>query len=47
MESHGEPSRIQVTETVRAELERDYVLESRGTIDAKGMGAVSTSWLIG
>ncbi|MEQ6250190.1 adenylate/guanylate cyclase domain-containing protein [Sulfitobacter sp. HNIBRBA3233] len=46
MESHGEPGRIQVMETVRTALERDYVLERRGTIDAKGMGAVTTWWLI-
>ena len=45
MESHGEPGRIQVTEKVRKHLKDVYVLESRGLIEVKGKGTLSTWFL--
>jgi hypothetical protein len=38
MESHGEPNRIQVTESVRAVLADRYAFQPRGTISVKGKG---------
>ena len=46
MESHGEPGRIQVSEETRVRLERDFVLEPRGTIEVKGKGPLPAYWLL-
>ncbi|MFQ5967150.1 MAG: adenylate/guanylate cyclase domain-containing protein [Acidimicrobiia bacterium] len=45
MESHGEPGRIQVTESVWKHLKDDYVLEPRGEIEVKGKGTLNTWFL--
>lgn len=47
MESHGEPGRIQVTETAKTELEGDYAFALRGIVNVKGVGQVETWWLTG
>ncbi len=46
MESHGQPGYIQVTDVTYELLKDDYILESRGTIDVKGRGAMQTYWLL-
>lgn len=46
MESHGEPGRIQVSEETRMRLQRDFVLEPRGTIEVKGKGPLPAYWLL-
>ena len=46
MESHGEPGRIQISESTY-ELVRDhFVCERRGVVDVKGKGPMSTWWLV-
>ena len=45
MESHGEPGRIQLTETTYRLLADRFVCEPRGTVDIKGKGPVTTWWL--
>jgi adenylate cyclase len=45
MESHGSPGRIHVSEATRALLEREFVLEGRGTVNVKGKGELRTFWL--
>jgi adenylate cyclase/guanylate cyclase len=47
MESHGAPSGIQVTESIKEALEDDFRFETRGEINIKGLGAAKTWWLIG
>ena len=47
LESHGAPGRIHVSERTRQLLQRDYGFESRGLIDLKGIGTMSTSFLTG
>ena len=47
MESHGEPSRIQVTEATRAALSDTFEFEPRGTVTIKGIGEIETYWLLG
>jgi class 3 adenylate cyclase len=47
MESHGVPGRIHVTEPTAKLLEADFDLESRGTVEVKGKGAMKTYLLIG
>jgi adenylate cyclase/guanylate cyclase len=47
MESHGDAGRIQVTQSAREALAQDYVLESRGAVNLKGLGPTETWWLIG
>jgi class 3 adenylate cyclase/PAS domain-containing protein len=46
MESHGVPGRVQVTEETRRRLEGAFTFEPRGEIEVKGLGAVSTSFLV-
>jgi adenylate cyclase len=46
MESHGLPGAIQVTERAYERLHR-YELRSRGTIEVKGKGSMTTYLLIG
>ncbi len=46
MESHGEPGRVQVSETTARALGDRFVLEPRGTIEVKGKGAMKTYWLV-
>jgi adenylate cyclase len=45
MESHGVPGRIQVTDKVRDALETTYLFETRGPVDIKGRGLMTTHFL--
>ncbi|MFL6415226.1 MAG: adenylate/guanylate cyclase domain-containing protein, partial [Bryobacteraceae bacterium] len=45
MQSHSEPGRIQVTEATHSLLGEEYEFESRGTLDIKGRGAMSTYFI--
>jgi guanylate cyclase len=47
MESTGVPGRIQVGPDTRALLEREFVLEPRGTVEIKGRGPMETWFLVG
>jgi class 3 adenylate cyclase len=47
MESHGEPGTIHVTEDTRQLLKDMYELSSRGEINVKGKGLMSTWFLVG
>jgi class 3 adenylate cyclase len=47
MESHGLPGRIQVTGETHRRLKHRYAFEERGTIDVKGLGRVTTYFLLG
>ena len=42
MESHGQPGRIQVTETTYRQLPEQYEFESRREIQVKGKGCMFT-----
>jgi class 3 adenylate cyclase/uncharacterized protein HemY len=46
MESHGEPSRIQVTEAVEQKLRGLFRMEDRGEIEIKGKGPMRTYFLL-
>jgi class 3 adenylate cyclase len=45
MESHGDPGRIQVSAATAALLGSDFVLEHRGAVAVKGIGAMEAYWL--
>ncbi len=45
MESHGVGGCIQVTESTRALIEREFCVEPRGTIPVKGKGDMPV-WLV-
>jgi hypothetical protein len=45
MESHGVADAIQVTRSVEERLRGRYRLESRGAVEVKGKGRMST-WLL-
>ena len=47
MESHGEPSRIHVSQATRDLLEGKFRFADRGEITVKGKGAMHTSFLLG
>ncbi len=47
MESQGEPSRIQVTDSVHRHLSGDFLFEPRGEIEVKGKGPMKTWFLLG
>lgn len=47
MESHGLPDEIQVSETSKLLLDKDFVLHPRGQIEVKGIGPMTTWWLTG
>jgi guanylate cyclase len=47
MESQGLPDRIQVSLATAERLRPRYVLESRGTIDVRGVGEMATYLLVG
>ena len=47
MESHGAAGRIHVTERVALAARSEYAFESRGPLDIKGKGAMSTYFLLG
>lgn len=46
MESHGEPGRIQVTQTIYDRLKKRYRFETRGEVNVKGKGLMPTFWLL-
>lgn len=45
MESHGEPGRIQISESTRNLISDVYTTTPRGTIEIKGKGRLQTWWL--
>lgn len=45
MESHGVAGRVQITEATQQRLGKPFLLEARGTINAKGIGELRT-WLV-
>ncbi len=47
MESHGVAGRVQITDTTRQRLGAPFLLEERGIIEVKGMGALHTWFLTG
>ncbi len=47
MEFHGEPGRIQVSETTYEMLKDEYVFSPRGMVHVKGKGMMQTYWLLG
>jgi class 3 adenylate cyclase/HAMP domain-containing protein len=47
MQSHSEPGRVQVTEATHKLLKGEYECESRGTVEIKGKGAMSTYFVAG
>lgn len=47
MESHGEPGKIQVSETTRGLLEGKCAFVDRGEVEVKGKGAMRTSFPLG
>jgi class 3 adenylate cyclase len=47
MESHAEPGTIQVTERAHERLRDRYDLRSRGTLEVKGKGPMTTYLLVG
>jgi len=47
MESHGIPGRIQCTTTVKTMLENKYCFETRGEVEIKGKGLITTYFLVG
>jgi PAS domain S-box-containing protein len=47
MESQGLPHHIQVTQTVYEQLKDQYILQSRGELEVKGRGTMTTYWLEG
>ena len=47
MESHGVPSRAQITDATRTALPDDLIVEERGVIDVKGKGPLRTWLLVG
>jgi len=46
MESSGIPNRIQITAATLQRLSGQYVTEKRGTTEVKGVGPVTTYWLV-
>jgi adenylate cyclase len=47
MESHGFPGKIQVTEATYNHLREEFLLETRGEIEVKGKGKMTTYLLLG
>ncbi len=47
MESYGVPGRIQVTEETYRRLRDSFAFERRGEIEVKGLGSVTTYFLVG
>lgn len=47
MESNGQPGKILVTHATYSQLKKQYKFASRGAIEIKGKGEMSTYWLIG
>jgi adenylate cyclase len=47
MESHGQPGRIHVTARTQGRLQSEYEFESRGEIEIKGKGRMTTYFLVG
>ena len=47
MESHGEPGRIQISDATNDLIRDDFATSSRGPIEVKGKGRLTTWWLEG
>ncbi len=45
MESHGEPGRIQITDTTRNLVKHGFLTRPRGPVQVKGKGTLHTWWL--
>lgn len=46
MESHGQPDRIHISAAMAEALRERFVVESRGSVEIKGKGAMETFWLV-
>ena len=47
MESHGEPSRIHISDSTRTLLEGEFQFADRGEVNIKGKGLMCTAFLLG
>lgn len=47
MESHGEPMRVHCSQATAEKIQLDFDLESRGTLDIKGKGQMTTYFING
>jgi membrane protein implicated in regulation of membrane protease activity len=47
LESHGEPDKIQLSESTALLVKRTHDVEERGTIELQGQGGICTYWLLG
>jgi adenylate cyclase len=47
MESHGEPGRIQISDTTNDLIKAEFATSLRGRIEVKGKGTLTTWWLVG
>ncbi|MBM3838542.1 MAG: response regulator [Verrucomicrobia bacterium] len=47
MESHGQPGHIHVTQATYERIRHRFQFESRGQVEIKGKGAMTTYWLAG
>ncbi len=47
MESSGLPGRIHISEETANLLDKQFIIEQRGTIEVKGKGPMQTFWLVG
>ena len=47
LESSGMPGRIHISEQAAAQLNGDFAVEERGTVELKGKGCMKTYWLLG
>jgi adenylate cyclase len=46
MESSGAPGRIQISAETAAVLDKQFVVEERGSVELKGKGCLTTYWLL-
>jgi class 3 adenylate cyclase len=47
MESHGQPGKIQLSDSTYQRVKDEFDCEPRGDVDVKGKGEMRTWWLLG